>query len=105
MILEEIDGSVTCTITRENAGQVQLSPGDYFSDHESATLIVVGNGKVIVRVDPNCTFEVPGVKAAEEEVPVPVPVPVPVAQEVVVVDTVTATEETPAIVFPTKTAE
>jgi hypothetical protein len=99
MILEEIDGSVTCTITRENAGQVQLSPGDYFSDHESATLIVVGNGKVIVRVDPNCTFEVPGVKAAEEEVPVPV------AQEVVVVDTVTATEETPAIVFPTKTAE
>jgi len=99
MILEEIDGSVTCTVTRENVGQVQLSPGDYFSDHESATLTVVGNGKAIVRVDPNCTFEVPGVKAAEEEVPAPV------AQEVAVADTVTATAETPVIVFPTKTAE
>jgi len=100
MILEEIDGSVTCTVTRENVGQVQLSPGDYFSDHESATLTVVGNGKVIVRVDPNCTFEVPGAKAAEEE-----EVPAPVAQEVVVADTVTATAEAPVIIFPTKTAE
>ena len=99
MILEEIDGSVTCTVTRENVGQVQLSPGDYFSDHESATLTVVGNGKAIVRVDPNCTFEVPGVKAAEEEVPAPV------VQEVVVVDTVAATAEAPVIIFPTKTAE
>jgi len=94
MILEEIDGSVTCTVTRENVGQVQLSPGDYFSDHESATLTVVGNGKVIVRVDPNCTFEVPGVKAAEEEVPAPV------VQEIGLTDIVTATAETPVIINP-----
>ena len=93
MILEEIDGSVTCTVTRENVGQVQLSPGDYFSDHESATLTVVGNGKVIVRVDPNCTFEVPGVKVAEE-------VSAPVVQEIGLTDTVTATAETPVIINP-----
>jgi len=99
MILEEINGSVTCTITRENVGQVQLSVGDYFSDHESATLTAIGIGKVIVRVDPNCTFEVPGVEAEVTELAVETP---PQAQQIAIADTVAATEA-PVIVFPTKT--
>jgi hypothetical protein len=98
MVLEEINGSVVCTITREGGGQAELAVGDYFSDHESSTLTVVGTGVIIVRVDPNCTFEVRGVEPVVEEAPAPV-------VEIAVADTVAATEETPAIVFPTKTAE
>jgi hypothetical protein len=99
MVLEEINGSVVCTIVREGGGQAELAVGDYFSDHESSTLTVVGTGVVIVRVDPNCTFEVRGVEPVVEEAPAPV------VEQVVVADTVTTTEEPPVIVFPTKTAE
>jgi len=99
MVLEEINGSVICTIVREGGGRAELAVGDYFSDHESSTLTVVGTGVAIVRVDPNCTFEVRGVELVVEETS-----PAPVV-EIAVVDTVKATEETPAIVFPTKTAE
>lgn len=98
MILEEINGSVVCTIVREGSGQAELAVGDYFSDHESSTLSVVGTGVVVVRVDPNCTFEVRGVEPTEETPPAPI-------VEIAVVDTVKTTQETPVIVFPTKTAE
>ena len=103
MVLEEINGSVVCTIMREGGGQAELAVGDYFSDHESSTLAVVGTGVVIVRVDPNCTFEVRGVELVVEETTEETP-PAPVV-EIAVVDTVKTTEETPVIVFPTKTAE
>lgn len=105
MILEEINGAVVATIVRENGGQVQLAIGDYFSDHERSSLTVIGNGTVLVRVDPNCTLEFRGVEIAPEtvvEVPVvqEVIVEVPVVQEVVVEDTVAVTEEAPVIVNP-----
>jgi hypothetical protein len=100
MVLEEINGSVVCTIMREGGGQAELAVGDYFSDHESSTLTVIGTGVVIVRVDPNCTFEVRGVEpVVEEETP-----PAPVVQ-IAVTDTVTTTEEPPVIIYPEKTAE
>jgi peptide subunit release factor 1 (eRF1) len=92
MILEEIIGEVTCTIIRENGDEVQVTIGDYFSDHERSTLTVTGNGKIVIRVDPNCTVEVRGVEVE------------PVVQEVVVEDTVAATE-TPVIIKPAKTAK
>jgi hypothetical protein len=98
MVLEEINGSVVCTIVREGSGQAELAVGDYFSDHESSTLSVVGTGVVVVRVDPNCTFEVRGVEPVVETPPAAV-------VEIAVADTVKTTQETPVIVFPTKTAE
>lgn len=100
MILEEIDGNVVCVIMRENGSATQLAVGDYFSDHESSSLTVTGKGKAIVRVDPNCTFEVPGVEAEVIELAVETTLQ---AQQVAIVDTVTATAEAPVIVFPTKT--
>ena len=102
MVLEEINGSVVCTIVREGSGQAELAVGDYFSDHESSTLSVVGTGLVVVRVDPNCTFEVRGVEPVVEPTEETPPAPV---VEIAVVDTVKTTQETPVIVFPTKTAE
>lgn len=99
MILEEIDGNVVCVIMRENGSATQLAVGDYFSDHESSSLTVTGKGKAIVRVDPSCTFEVPGVEAKVIELAVETP---PQAQQMAIADTVAATEE-PVIVFPTKT--
>ena len=69
MILEEIDGNVVCVIMRENGSATQLAVGDYFSDHESSSLTVTGKGKAIVRVDSNCTFEVPvGTTSSEQQV-------------------------------------
>jgi hypothetical protein len=103
MILEENIGGVVCTIIRENGQTAELSVGDYFSDHERSTLTVVGTGKIVVRVDPNCTVEIRGVEAEAEAAPVeaaPVeaaPAPAPV--EVVVEDKVAATEA-PVIVNP-----
>jgi hypothetical protein len=70
MILEEIDGEVVVTIIRENGQTTALQIGDYFSDHESGTLIVTGSGKAMIRVDPNCTFEVKGTVAETLEQPV-----------------------------------
>ena len=98
MILEEITGAVTVTVIRETGGQVQLAVGDYFSDHESSTLTAIGSGKAIIRVDPNCTFEVSGVKLIVKEDEVPA------VQEMSVTDKV-GTTEAPVIIFPEKTAE
>lgn len=101
MILEEIIGGVVSTIIRENGEAVELNIGDYFSDHERSTLTVVGNGKIVVRVDANCTIEVRGVENAVETVTVQETTPE--VQEVAVEDTVVAaTETTPAIVIPAK---
>jgi hypothetical protein len=91
MILEENIGGVVCTIIRENGQTTELSVGDYFSDHERSTLTVVGTGKIVVRVDPNCTVEIRGVEAETEAAPVEA-APAPV--EVVVEDKVAATEAT-----------
>ena len=99
MILEEINGSVVATIVRENGGMYELKVGDYFSDHERSSLTVVGNGTVTVRVDPNCTLEFRGVEVVAETETAPVET-APVEQQVVVTDTVAATEEAPVIVNP-----
>ena len=93
MILEEINGSVVATIVRETGGMYELKVGDYFSDHERSSLSVVGSGKVTVRVDDNCTLEFRGVEIATQEVQEAMPT----TQEVVVEDTVAATE-TPVII-------
>jgi hypothetical protein len=98
MILEEIVGGVVSTIMRENGQTVQLAVGDYFSDHERSTLAVVGTGKIIVRVDENCTIEVRGVEEAPVE-QAPVVETAPVEQQVVVEDQI-ATTEAPVIVNP-----
>jgi hypothetical protein len=90
MILEEIIGDVVCTIIRETGNQAELAVGDYFSDHERSSLNVTGTGKIIVRVDSNCTIEFCGV---EPEV-------APVVQEIGLTDTVSVTEETPVIINP-----
>lgn len=111
MILEEIIGGVVSTIIRENGEAVQLNIGDYFSDHERSTLTVVGNGKIVVRVDANCTVEIRGVENAVETVTVQETAPevqetAPEVQEVAVEDTVVAaTEATPAIVIPAKVSK
>jgi hypothetical protein len=101
MILEEINGSVVATIVRETGSMYELKVGDYFSDHERSSLTVVGSGTVTVRVDPNCTLEFRGTEIATEAEAVVTPVPeaIPVTQEVVVEDTVAATEA-PVIVNP-----
>lgn len=91
MILEEINGAVVATIIRESGQMVELAVGDYFSDHESSTIAVTGNGKIVIRVDPNCTFEVRGVELATQE---------PVAQEIALEDTIAAVEKPPVIVKP-----
>ena len=101
MILEEIIGDVVCVIVRENGSTAQLAVGDYFSDHERGSLTVTGSGKVIIRVDPNCTMELCGVEPEVVETAVEA---APQVQEVTMADTVTTTEE-PVIVFPTKAAE
>jgi hypothetical protein len=95
MILEEINGSVVATIVRETGGMYELKVGDYFSDHERSSLSVVGSGKVTVRVDDNCTLEFRGVEIATQEVQEAMPT----TQEVVVEDTVAATEA-PVIINP-----
>ena len=65
MILEEIGSNVVCSITK-NGAKIICAAFDTISDEEYATLTVVGNGKVILRVDPNCTMEVNGVPLSEE---------------------------------------
>jgi len=106
MILEEIIGGVVSTIMRENGETAQLAVGDYFSDHERSTLSVIGTGKIVVRVDANCTIEVRGVEEAPAPVEAaPIAEAMPVVQEVVVEDTVAATEEAPVIIKPVKAAK
>ena len=107
MILEEINGAVVATIIRETGGMQQLAVGDYFSDHERSSLTVIGKGSILVRVDPSCTLEFRGVEIAPESPQVieAVVEAAPVVQEVVVEDTVAATEEAPAIVKPVKAAK
>lgn len=85
MILEENIGGVVCTIIRESGETAQLAVGDYFSDHERSTLTVTGGGKIVVRVDPNCTVEIRGVEP-----------------EVAVVEAVAVAAEPPVIVYPVK---
>lgn len=99
MILEENIGGVVCTIIRENGQTAELSVGDYFSDHERATLTVVGAGKIVVRVDPNCTVEIRGVEPVTEEAPVEA-APVEAAPVEVVVEDKVAATEAPVIVNP-----
>jgi hypothetical protein len=104
MILEEINGAVVATIVRETGGMYELKAGDYFSDHERSSLTVVGKGSVTVRVDANCTLEFRGVEIATQEIQEAVAAPIaesiPAVQEVVVADTVAATEEAPVIINP-----
>jgi len=76
MILEEIIGDVVASIVRENGQAATLAIGDYFSEHERSSLSVTGKGKVVVRVDANCTVEVRGVEAPVAEAPVETPAPV-----------------------------
>ena len=99
MILEENIGGVVCTVIRENGQTVELCVGDYFSEHERATLTVVGEGKIVVRVDPNCTVEVRGVEAEAAPVETAPVEAAPAPVEVVVEDKVAATEA-PVIVNP-----
>ena len=101
MILEEIIGDAVCVIVRETGGTATLAVGDYFSDHERGSLTVTGSGKVIIRVDSNCTMELCGVEPEVVETAVEA---APQVQEVAVTDTVAATEA-PVIIFPEKTAE
>jgi hypothetical protein len=70
MIVEEIIGGVTATILKDGK-EVTLSVGDEFSDHDRSSVTVVGTGKLIVRVDQNCTVEIRGVEPeVVEEAPV-----------------------------------
>lgn len=102
MILEEINGTVVATVIRETGGTQQLAVGDYFSDHERSSLTVIGSGSIVVRVDPSCTLEFRGVETAPEtpEVIEAVVETAPVVQEVVIEDTIAATEEAPVIINP-----
>ena len=102
MILEEIMGDAVCVIVRETGGTATLAVGDYFSDHERGSLTVTGSGKVIIRVDSNCTMELCGVEPEVVETAVEA---APQVQEVAVTDTVAAATEAPVIIFPEKTAE
>jgi hypothetical protein len=71
MIVEEIIGDVTATIIKD--GQtIPLSVGSEFNDHERAGVTVTGTGKIVVRVDQNCTIEIRGVEPAITETPTPV---------------------------------
>ena len=80
MILEQIIGDVVATIIKETGEKVTLKVGDYFSDHERSTLETTGNGKLEIRVDPNCTVEVRCVEAVVETAPAePAPVEAPKA--------------------------
>jgi hypothetical protein len=71
MIVEEIIGDVTATIIK-NGQTTTLSVGSEFNDHERNSVTVIGTGKIVVRVDQNCTIEIRGVEAAVEETPVAV---------------------------------
>ena len=75
MILEEVTGDVVVTVMKDNGKRVVVAVGEYISDHESATISVIGIGKATVRADPSCTFDIKGVEAqAETEVKEPAPV-------------------------------
>jgi hypothetical protein len=89
MILEEIEGNVKVTF----AGKT-LSVGDSADDY-SKSVSVIGTGKAIFRIDPSATFEVKGVKAAEE-----VPAPAPKVEAAPIAERVTPPVETAS-----KTAE
>jgi len=91
MILEEIEGNVKVTF----AGKT-LSVGDSADDY-SKSVSVIGTGKAIFRIDPSATFEVKGVKAAEEA---PTPAPTPKVQAAPIAERVTPPVETAS-----KTAE
>jgi hypothetical protein len=97
MILEEIIGDVKVTIMKENGATVAIAVNDYISDHESSTVCVIGEGKAVIRVDPNCTFEIRG-KAEEAtlEAPAPVAAPTPV-EAAPVVEVVAPAVEAPSI--------
>lgn len=69
MIVEEIIGDVTATLIK-NGQTTPLSVGSEFNDHERNSVTVIGMGKIVVRVDQNCTIEISGVEAAVEETPV-----------------------------------
>lgn len=89
MILEEIIGEATFKVTR-NGKSVQLKVGDTFTDDEYLTRTVYGDsGKVVIRVDANCTVEIGAMPApvAEPEAPkvtvksTPTPTPAPTVDE------------------------
>jgi len=85
MIVEEIIGDVTATIIKD--GQtVSLSVGSEFNDHERNSVVVLGTGKIVVRVDQNCTVEIRGVEPTIAETPAPVPKPAKAAKAAPVVE-------------------
>jgi hypothetical protein len=71
MIVEEIIGDVTATIIKDGQ-KVSLSVGNEFNDHERNSVVVIGAGKIVVRVDQNCTVEIRGIETTIEETPVAV---------------------------------
>ena len=77
MILEEIIGEATFKVTR-NGKSVQLKVGDTFTDDEYLTRTVYGDsGKVVIRVDANCTIEIGAHPLPEAGTSTPTPTPTP----------------------------
>jgi hypothetical protein len=79
MILEEIIGDVTATIIKDGQ-KVSLSVGNEFNDYERNSVVVIGAGKIVVRVDQNCTIEIRGIETTIEETPVAKPAKVTKAE-------------------------
>jgi hypothetical protein len=77
MILEEIIGNAVLSITKNNK-VVELKVGDSFTDEEYMTRTVYGDsGKVVIRIDENCTIEIGALPAPTPEVTTPAPTPAP----------------------------
>jgi hypothetical protein len=76
MILEQTIGDAILNITR-NGKIITLKIGDTFTDDEYMSRTVYGtSGKVIIRVDPNCTVEIGAVPAPVEELATPTAKPI-----------------------------
>jgi len=73
MIFERIDGEVKAILNGKT-----LSIGDSIEDTQWPLVSVIGIGKVIFRVDPNCAVERAGMEATvSEQAPAPVVKPEP----------------------------
>ena len=88
MILEQIEGNVKVTF----AGKT-LVVGDTADDYSKA-ISVVGAGKAVFRVDPNCTLEINGAMP-ETFAPVSAPAPTPVVEAAPIAEVVPPKMETP----------
>ena len=71
MIFERIDGDVKAVLNG-----TALAVGDSIEDSHWPLVFVVGVGKVVFRVDPNCTVERIGKAVSVEEVVAAEPIPV-----------------------------